>query len=162
VHVPGWHKATEDLQKQGKVKMVGIVQEQHPDRAHLFMQWKQMDWPILVDALNLLDVSVVPITLLMDESGVIVKVNPHLSKASNEMDAFLGVGVQGTEGRSAESGNSALRAPSVRAEPLKHGAANTLILRGNPGEIDEAISVYRKELTTAPDSGPLHFRLGVA
>jgi hypothetical protein len=41
--------------------MVGIIQEQHPDRAGLFMQWKQMDWPILVDSLNLLGVAVVPV-----------------------------------------------------------------------------------------------------
>ena len=26
--------------------MVGIIQEQHPDRARLFMQWKEMGWPI--------------------------------------------------------------------------------------------------------------------
>jgi hypothetical protein len=56
--------------------MAGIVQEQHGDRARLFMQWKQMDWPILVDSLNLLNVSVVPITFAIDEHGVIRHVNP--------------------------------------------------------------------------------------
>lgn len=51
--------------------MVGIIQEQHPDRCRLFMQWKQMDWPILVDSLNLLEVTAVPITLTIDEHGII-------------------------------------------------------------------------------------------
>jgi len=34
--------------------MVGILEEQNPDRARLFMQWKQMGWPLLVDSYNLL------------------------------------------------------------------------------------------------------------
>ena len=61
--MPGWHEATKQLQQDGKVQMVGIIQEQHPDRCRLFMQWKQMDWPILVDSLDLLGVSGVPLTV---------------------------------------------------------------------------------------------------
>ena len=56
---------TEALQREGRLQMMGIIQEQHPDRCRLFMQWKQMDWPVMVDKLNLLNVSVVPITLLV-------------------------------------------------------------------------------------------------
>ena len=59
--MPGWHDATEQLQQQGKLRMVGIIQEQHPDRCRLFMQWKGMDWPVLVDAENRLGVAVVPV-----------------------------------------------------------------------------------------------------
>ena len=62
-----WHEATKEVQKQGKVKMVGIILEQHPDRTRLFMQWKGMDWPILIDSFNLLESSAVPITLFIDE-----------------------------------------------------------------------------------------------
>jgi hypothetical protein len=67
--------------------MVGIVQEQHPHRAALFMQWKRMDWPVLVDALNRLEVAVVPITLLIDEHGVIREVARRPS--AEQMEAFL-------------------------------------------------------------------------
>jgi len=74
--VPRWHEATRKWQEEGKVQMAGIIEEQHPDRARLFMQWKQMRWPILVDSLNLLGVSAVPITLAIDEYGVIRMVNP--------------------------------------------------------------------------------------
>ncbi len=56
--------------------MVGIIQEQHPDRARLFMQWKQMGWPILVDSLNLLEVPYVPITLTLDEYGIVRSIRP--------------------------------------------------------------------------------------
>lgn len=48
--MPGWHQATEELQDDGSVQMVGVIQEQHPDRARLFMQWKEMGWPMLVDS----------------------------------------------------------------------------------------------------------------
>ena len=76
MHVPGWHDATLQLQADGRFQMLGIIQEQHPDRARLFMQWKQMGWPILVDSLNLLDTTVVPQTLAIDEYGVIQLINP--------------------------------------------------------------------------------------
>ena len=51
--------------------MIGIIQEQHPDRCRLFMQWKQMGWPIIVDSLNLTGVSAVPRTLAIDEHGIV-------------------------------------------------------------------------------------------
>ena len=56
--------------------MVGIIQAQHPDRASLFMQWKQMGWPIMIDALNELEVAVVPITMFIDEHGIIRALRP--------------------------------------------------------------------------------------
>lgn len=35
------------------------------------MQWQQMDWPVLADPYNELGIRVVPITLLLDQSGII-------------------------------------------------------------------------------------------
>ena len=32
--------------KKDEVQLVGLIQEQHPERCALFMQWKQMDFPI--------------------------------------------------------------------------------------------------------------------
>ena len=78
-----WHEATKELQAEGKVKMVGIIPEQHPDRTRLFMQWKHMDWPILLDSANLMAVTRVPITLLIDEFGVIRSVRPRLRSWMN-------------------------------------------------------------------------------
>ena len=65
--------------------MVGIIPEQHPDRTRLFMQWKQMDWPILVDSYNLLAVTKVPITLFIDEFSVIRRIQPRYE----ELEDFL-------------------------------------------------------------------------
>ncbi|MEM9405248.1 MAG: hypothetical protein AAGA81_04345, partial [Acidobacteriota bacterium] len=67
--MPGWHEATKELQDAGRVQMLGVIQEQNPDRCRLFMQWKQMDWPILVDTFDQLEVSVVPLTYAIDEHG---------------------------------------------------------------------------------------------
>ena len=87
--MPGWHRVTDSFQKAGKLKIVGIVEEQHPDRARLFMQWKQMTWPIMIDPLNLLDVAAVPITLLIDENGIIRYVNPPISQAVTIVQEFI-------------------------------------------------------------------------
>ena len=61
MHLPVWRQATKELWKRGKVQVLGILEEQHPDRARLFMQWKRMDWPLVVDSLNLLEMPAVPV-----------------------------------------------------------------------------------------------------
>ena len=68
--------------------MVGIIQEQHAERCRLFMQWKKMDWPIMVDSFGLLDVSAVPITLGIDEHGVVHKL-PRRPDAKQLTREFL-------------------------------------------------------------------------
>ena len=87
--MPGWHAATESLQRDGSVQMVGIIQEQHPDRARLFMQWKEMGWPILVDSYDLLEAPHVPISLAIDERGVIRKILPAMREGGRVSDDFL-------------------------------------------------------------------------
>lgn len=74
--MPGWHEQTRDLQESGKLQLVGLIQEQHPQRCALFMQWKRMQWPILVDSLNRTDVHKVPLYWAVDEHGVLRKVSP--------------------------------------------------------------------------------------
>ena len=74
--MPGWHKQTKGLVAEGKLSVAGIVQEQHPDRAALYMQWQEMDWPVLADPFNDLGIAAVPITLLIDQHGIIRYKNP--------------------------------------------------------------------------------------
>lgn len=87
--MPVWHKATKALHDESKVMMAGIVEEQHGERARLFMQWKEMDWPVMVDSFNLLDVPYVPITLLIDEHGVIREIVSPRADPLNTVEAFL-------------------------------------------------------------------------
>ncbi|MGJ8726491.1 MAG: TlpA family protein disulfide reductase [Roseibacillus sp.] len=74
--MPGWHNQTKDLVTEGKLQVFGIAPEQYGDRMALFLQWKNLEFPVLMDPLNVLNVSAVPITLLVDESGVIRYRNP--------------------------------------------------------------------------------------
>lgn len=69
--------------------MAGVVLEQHPDRATLFMQWKQMDWPLMWDPYNLLGLTAVPLTLLLDEHGVIRLSQPLVDKLDDIESAVL-------------------------------------------------------------------------
>jgi tetratricopeptide (TPR) repeat protein len=144
--------------------MVGIIEEQHPDRARLFMQWKQMNWPVLVDSLDLLGVSAVPITLALDEYGVIRLVNPNPEEIEEK---FL------NHTFSKPANLSAVAEAIPNLEPLKLGTrqgtanswesyANALMEWGGPRRLGEAIEAYQQALQLEPDSGPVHFRLGVA
>ena len=144
--------------------MAGIIEEQHPDRARLFMQWKQTPWPVLVDSLDLLGVSAVPITLAVDEYGVIRMVNP----APGEIEEKF---INRTFERPVSLPEVANRAPDLDA--LKQATesntvaswadyANAVVEWGGPQRTSEAIQAYQRALRLDPASGPLHFRLGAA
>ena len=71
--MPVWHQATADWVKKGKLVLLGVTQEQHADRCRLFSQWKQFDWPILHDPINVLDLLGVPVVVEnMPGAGAIV------------------------------------------------------------------------------------------
>ncbi len=164
--MPVWHEATRALRADGSVVMVGIVQEQHPGRARLFMQWKQMDWPIMVDALNELGVAVVPITIFIDEHGIIRETRPPRRDITPAVEAFAGQAFDTpdempdpppvpdlrTLGRAAAAGTAA----AWRA----YGTA--MVNWGGPGRYGGAIEAFRRSLALEEDNGPTHFRRGVA
>ncbi|MFQ5926813.1 MAG: hypothetical protein ACE5MH_05200, partial [Terriglobia bacterium] len=147
--------------------MVGIIQEQHPDRARLFMQWKQMGWPILVDSLNLLEVPYVPITLGIDEHGVIRMVHPPLAEAQSIEERFVNrtyekpVGVRAPETPLPDLEQLRAATRQGTAEAWR-AYANALVLWGGAGWLDEALAAYQRALALEPEHGPTHFRLGVA
>ena len=147
----------------GRLQMLGIVQEQHADRARLFMQWKQMNWPLMFDPLNQLGVDVVPITLLLDEGGVIRFRNPD----ADDVKAFLVTDYQ-TDESFAPTGPRAVDLPRVReaarapqpGDPV--GLADQLVLWGGAGDLSAAIELYQSRLEAVPDDGVVSFRAGVA
>lgn len=65
--------------------MLGVVQEQHAERARLFAQWQQFDWPILHDPVNSLRTQAVPYFIAIDEAGKVVDEN----LTESEYEAFL-------------------------------------------------------------------------
>jgi tetratricopeptide (TPR) repeat protein len=145
--------------------MVGIIEEQHPDRARLFMQWKQMNWPILVDSLDLLNVSAVPITVAIDEFGIVRAINPE--KETIE-ETFL------KKTYAKPTGQSSLMSAMPDLKQLKAEAseretaqswrffADAIVLWGGNERIMEAIEAYQAALRLEPKDASTHFHLGVA
>ncbi len=143
--------------------MVGIIEEQHPDRCRLFMQWKEMNWPILVDPLNRLEVDRVPITLLIDETGVIRKVNPR----EGDLEAFLDTKyVAETIAHHDTPGPPSITEmrKSARTGDLDSLVilSDALVQWGRDSDLGEAIRGYEEAVVRKYDEGSFHFRLGVA
>ena len=151
------------MQNEGGVQIVGIIEEQHPDRCRLFMQWKEMEWPILVDSLNRLEVSSVPITLLIDEHGIVRKIRPQTS----DLHDFLEKEFEPPDRW--EQANTAIPNLTQLKEGAQRGSAESLRTLGDaivewegPAVIGQAIEAYQMALGKDGDVGPTHFRLGVA
>ncbi len=82
--MPGWYERVQELQLDYDVELVGLIQEQHPERCSLFLQWKEMDFPILVDRVNEIGVSAVPLLWAIDEGGVVRAVRPDFDWIRDE------------------------------------------------------------------------------
>ena len=164
--MPGWHEAVKDLHEAGELQIVGIIQEQHAERCRLFMQWKQMDWPILVDSLNLLEVSVVPITVAIDEHGIVRETGLRLDDVEEFRNGFMGTQFPAPDSaKAAEPPEQWPLAaePDDSADPSAWREFGDLIVRSNDlDRIDEAIASYRRVIERAPQDGWTEFRLGVA
>ncbi|MGI9243801.1 MAG: hypothetical protein ACR2RV_23590 [Verrucomicrobiales bacterium] len=144
--MPGWHAKTKDLVTEGKLKVLGIVEEQHADRAVLFMQWHQMDWPVLADPLNLLGVKAIPYTFLIDEHGIIRYKNPKPA----DLATFLGTDYA--------------KPADIEQTPLalKPDSAESRLLWGNASDLDLAIEQFEARTSEQPKDAEAFFRLGVA
>lgn len=77
--MPVWHERTKALRASGKLKVIGITQEQHPERCLLFARWKGFDWPIGWDPFNITETKVVPRVTLIDEHGIVRATRANLS-----------------------------------------------------------------------------------
>ena len=117
-----------------------MVQEQHPERAALYRQWRGFDWPLYVDALNLLDHKVVPIVLGLDEGGRVVA----RMRRPEELEAFL-----------AAPPPDVPLAPALG--PMPHPLDGDALFHF--GDLDAAIAAYAAE---PADDARARFRLGVA
>jgi len=161
--VPGWHEATKDWQEAGDVRMVGIIQEQHPDRARLFMQWKRMDWPILVDSLDLLETTLVPRTLLIDEHGIIREIQPDRDDLDRVRQEFVDVDFEppaaAFEPERIEPSRAERRFLDVDIADMGVTGAGTDA--GGTG-LDAVIQAFVQEVSADPDAGYTLFRAGVA
>lgn len=134
--------------------MVGVVQEQHPDRARLFMQWRKMDWPVLVDAMNLLEVRYVPITVLIDERGIVRGKVPSSADPRKAATAFAEQRFPAPE--------AAYDHPGEALSPGGGAGGARAVVERSPDALDALVGRYRERVEAQPDDPWAHFRLGVA
>ncbi len=165
--MPGWYEQTKQLAERGLVQTVGIIQEQHPDRARLFMQWKQMDWPILVDSQNQLGVAVVPITLLIDEYGIIRNRRPPRTGIAEFVEQWVGEeyespSVVDTSSSEAPNIDELRKATENGTVDAWRAYGQSLVNWGGADHINEAIDALGHAVQIDPGHGLTEFQLGVA
>ncbi len=162
-----WDKTAAPFVENGELVVLGVVQEQHAERARLYRQWRQFQWPIAQDAITKLDLAAVPIPVLIDEHGIVRNRRPR----PGQLAAFV-------KSQFAAPDSVPPAIPAERATPgywrsvvasngeqdraAKTELADTLIHFGNARDTTAAIEAYEALLGQDEDNGKLHFRLGVA
>lgn len=159
--MPGWHESTTEWRESGRLQTAGIVLEQHPERARLFMQWKQLDWPLMVEPFNLLGFTAVPRTFLLDEYGVLRMIHPRLDDLDTVARDFI---ERDFEAPATEAPTFDLREDASGATPVDADGwlrrAMALAMWGEPSDIDEALAAAESSIALAP-SDRAHFAAGV-
>ncbi len=167
--MPVWHERTRQWVEAGRLHLVGVTQEQHPERCQLFAQWRQFDWPILHDPINVLATTAVPIFVALDEHGVVRMIGPRADRFEEDFinrtfdppdvtaDALpapltisTGEDIASLQ-QTAEEKNTAI---------AWRRYADGLAL-WQTSDIDRAIDAYTRALELSPDDGAARFRLGV-
>ncbi len=126
----------------GELQVIGIVQEQHPDRARLYQQWQELDFPILWDPFNLAGVEVVPDLTAVDEHGVIRLDRPAPKRFETEF-------VEGFVRRSFAAPKAAT-APGVFFE-----VNDSARLRGDLSGEERARRATARLMLAGPDAGTI-------
>jgi len=104
------------------------------------MQWKQIEWPLLADSLDLLNVETVPLTVAVDEYGVVRLTELPMAAAKTIEQTFV---------------NQVYPKPGDPI-PVDRGAFEGF------HTWTAAIDAYRRDVERNPDDGPAQFRLGSA
>jgi len=165
--VPAWNTKVQRYIQEGKLVVVGIAQEQHPDRSRLFAQWHRLDWPILWDPVNVTQIRGVPMEVAIDEQGIVRSVRPKAETFEKEFlnETFPAAGAK----RAVKAGKAARpdieslrrRAEQARSSDAWRQLGDALVLWTGPGKTDDAIDAYTEAIKIKPDDGDAHFRLGV-
>lgn len=160
--------------------MVGIIQEQHPDRCRLFAQWHGFDWPILNDPINLIPTRAVPVVVAIDEHGVVQSTRPRPDWVRNE---FIKTDYPEPASKPGPATDDVRFVPRptpaqlAKPRPSLKTAMATVVWGGAlyrqtvPGSdvrrdaakyFDTAISLYDGVLAKEPENAVAHFGRGVA
>lgn len=162
--MPVWHAATKKLVQEGKLVVLGITQEQHPERCALFAQWQGFGWPIVHDPINVLRSEAVPIIVAIDEHGIVrsTRSNPR-TFVSQFLHQDFPAPDQATTPRAAQRPDlNALQAKAAQADTADawRGYGDAIAL-WQPELISQAIAAYQTCLQHDPEDAAARFRLGV-
>ena len=161
--MPVWHERTQPWRDSGRLVVIGITQEQHPERCALFAQWQGFDWPILWDPFNLTGAAAVPGLFAIDEHGVVRSTRPRPDTFESEfLDARFDPPASYPTEPLADPLADPLAVTRARladdSVPPADRACGLLLFEGE-SELDRAISL----LDAVQDPRPADlFRLGVA
>lgn len=151
--LPVWYKTAKPLIDSGKLTMLGVVQEQHAERAQLYKQWKQYDFPIVQDATTSLNLAVVPVPLFVDEYGIIRNSRPR----PNDLGKFVAQTFED------DASNEKTDQPNESSDVEKLIAkGNTLLHDVAKRDVEQAIEVLSKAVEAHPKNSKAKFSLGVA
>lgn len=164
-----WQKVLKPHVDGGGVVAVGVVQEQHPDRARLYRQWRRLDWPVFVDSLNLLDLAIVPVPIAIDESGMVRVERFGRHGFEDQVEQFLQTtsprtSVDSAFNRAVAGDRDRLRkrAQSRPTAQAWRELGDHEFLHGGRHGVARSVDAYRQAVTISADDGRSHFRLGVA
>ncbi len=138
--MPVWHAALAPFEQAGKVAVIAIVQDQHPDRARLFLQWKRVGWPVLADSLDQLNLDTVPLTVAVDEYGIVRFTELPMAATKTIGETFI---------------NQTYPKPAS-PPPIDRGRFETY------KTWTAAIDAFARDVQRSPNDGPAQFRLGSA
>jgi hypothetical protein len=165
--VPVWNAKAQEWIRQKKLVVLGIAQEQHPNRCRLFAQWQKLNWPILHDPINVMQVRGVPIEVAIDEHGVVRSLRPDLKTFETEfLDKTFAPNGENSPGKPEKAIKPDLAALRRGAEQSRSSDAwrqlgDALVLWEGPAGVNDAIDAYTQAIRIKPEDGDAHFRLGV-
>lgn len=165
--MPAWNTTLQKYVRDGKLVVIGIAQEQHPDRTRLFVQWHHIDWPILHDPINVMQVRGVPIEVAIDEHGIVRSVRPKIETLEAEFldKTFEAAGAEppAKAGKPTKPDLTALRrrAEQAGSSDAWRELGDALVLWAEPEKINDAIDAYTQAIKLKPDDGDANFSLGV-
>ena len=159
--MPVWHATIKKLDPQN-LAVLGVVQEQHAERAKLYKQWKQYDFPIAQDSITKLGAAAVPIFIGIDEHGITrsTRIRPDGLKdfLAKKFDSPAEPAPVSDKDKKLVSG----LADSSVEEICELGDSKIMFPSDGEKSIDKAIEAYTAALAKDPGNGAVLFRLGVA
>ena len=164
--MPAWNQKLEKYVRDGKLVVLGIAQEQHPQRNQLFTQWHRINWPVLHDPINMMQVTGVPIEVAIDEEGIVraTRVKAETLERDFINKTFSAEGAKASKPVKAKRPDLAAlrrRAEQTRLSSAWRELGDAMVLWEGVAKVDDAIEAYRQAIGIRPDDGDAHFRLGV-